>query len=86
MSTFGTSNIPFACGNGVLDEGEACDGTLLGDATCSSVAAFSTVVSLAARLTVSSSLKHAPQMHPAIRVRWSLTKSVIRTQLAVSTA
>ena len=39
-STFGTSNIPFACGNGVLDEGEACDGTLLGDATCSSVASI----------------------------------------------
>ena len=35
-STFGTANIPFACGNGVLDEGEACDGTQLGDATCNS--------------------------------------------------
>ena len=36
-STFGASNIPFKCGNGVLDDGEACDGDNVGDATCTSV-------------------------------------------------
>ena len=36
-ATFSTPNTPFQCGNGVLDEGEVCDGDNLGDATCSGV-------------------------------------------------
>ena len=36
-ATFGSQNRPFLCGNGTLDNEEQCDGTALGQATCSSV-------------------------------------------------
>lgn len=36
-----TTEIPEDCGNGAIDEGEDCDGTELGGATCDSIAGFS---------------------------------------------
>lgn len=37
-ATFGGANTPVKCGNGIIDANEECDGTNLGEASCTSIA------------------------------------------------